>query len=92
MVCLDELYQFTSSEVEKNTFGQNVYVIAPPSITNIPLLQLGDTFALPKNELALTGHIEDDDVIKGIMKSMVPDAIRKRLRETSFDEIINNKT
>jgi hypothetical protein len=42
---------------------------------------LGDTFSLPKNELGLNGHIEDDHVIEGIMKSMVPDAIKERLRE-----------
>lgn len=88
MVYLDELFQFTSSLVAEKVQNQNVYVIAPPSITNIPLLQLGDTFSLPKKELALNGHIEDDHVIEGIMKTMVPENIKKHLQEKSYDEIL----
>ena len=67
MVYLDEVYQFCARELKaKNKGRQDVFVVSPSTMTNIPLLQLGDTFAFPMREIALSGHIEEEAVIQSI--------------------------
>lgn len=66
VVYLDELLQFTSKEVRRQA-EQNVFAVFPPTIANIPVIQLTDIFALPKKEIAFSGHIEEDQVIEGVM-------------------------
>ncbi|MEM7655446.1 MAG: caspase family protein [Bacteroidota bacterium] len=69
---LDELYRYTHEFVRQRVEKQHVFAIAPGTMSNIPLIQLGDQFAFPKAEIALSGHIEDDAVIEGIMATYLP--------------------
>ena len=82
MVYLDEVLQFTTSYIQdKSSNRQQPLGVVPATLTNIPLVQFGDTFALPKKELALGGHIEEDQVIKSIVQSFADDWLKQILIE-----------
>lgn len=88
VVYLDELYQYTFNEVTEKSETQNPVICVPSNMVNIPIFQLGDKFALPIKEFALTGHIEDDHVIECIFKSMLTPEEYKSFDAKSFEEIM----
>ena len=99
IVYLDELLRYTSKVVCEKVNDQNVMAVIPSTMTNIPLFQIGDTFALPKEEIALSGHIEDHEVVEGIMTFLydAPDPqkasslemeVHQLFQEGYYDEVI----
>ena len=90
VIYLDELLLYTSREVRKEARklnkSQNVFAVVPSTMTNIPLIQLADTFALPKKEIAFSGHITEDKVIEGIMHYAIEEATTY---EPFFKELFN---
>lgn len=89
MVYLDEVLQYTTSNIqEKSSNRQQPLGVVPPTLTNIPLVQFGDTFALPKKELALGGHIEEDQVIKSIVQSFADDWLKQILIKEGYGHFV----
>lgn len=73
VVYLDELYRYANEYVQKSDHEQDVFAVIPPTMTNIPLIQLSNSFELPGLEIALSGHIEEEDVIMGIIRTFLDD-------------------
>lgn len=96
VVYLDEMLRYTSEMVRKKVDNQNVYTVVPATMANIPLLQFGDEFALPQQEIALGGHIEDDAVIDGVLTIFAPEAdllddeVLQLFQEGDYDKLIHN--
>lgn len=72
---LDELLQYTTRLILERKTGkpQNVFAIVPSTVSNIPLVQYGEHFALPTQEMALSGHIGEDRVIESILTRYAAD-------------------
>lgn len=87
---LDELLQFTSNLVSERFDKQHVFTVVPATMTNIPLIQFGDTFSLPEKEILLGGHIEEDRVIESIMTRFPQLAELEEQYQSDYDQIIES--
>ena len=77
VIYLDEVYQYTTEAIKKQGYGrQNPMAFSPATLSNIPLIQIGDKFEYPSKEIPLSGHIEDDRVIASILARYKPSATR----------------
>ncbi len=66
MLYLDELVLHTFQFVREMVDEQDVLPIVPPTFSNIPLIQFGDTFFLPENAFPLRGTTSEA-VVKGAL-------------------------
>ncbi|MEM7373432.1 MAG: caspase family protein [Bacteroidota bacterium] len=92
MIYLDELFRYILTDVAQRTGNANqVFAVVPAAMSNIPLIQLGDTFHFPANEVVMSGHIEEDAVIESILATfldLVPTEEAKVFRQSAPEDII----